>query len=113
VWGLQNTSLPHSLLLVCCTPLLLSFGSLLLCFPISLGEVLSSALGVLGVGLMAADGRRRGEKKDAVTWYGDVLSLGAAAAIIGYMLVGHKLRQWMPLFLYAFPVTLTAAVAGA
>lgn len=48
--------------------------------------------------------------EDATIRYGDVLSLGAAAAIIGYMLVGHKLRQWMPLFLYALPVTFIAAV---
>ena len=123
VWGLQHTSLPHSLLLVCCTPLLLSFGSLVLCFPISRGEIGGSMLGALGVALMAADVRETttttastgiggggGGENDVVTWYGDVLSLGAAAAIIGYMLVGHKLRQWMPLFLYAFPVTFTAAV---
>mmetsp|Transcript_45309 Transcript_45309/g.72729 ORF Transcript_45309/g.72729 Transcript_45309/m.72729 type:complete len:320 (-) Transcript_45309:285-1244(-) len=109
VWGLQNTSLPHSLLLVCCTPLLLSFGSLALCLQISAGEIASSVLGALGVALMAADvGQTWGD--DAVTWFGDVMSLGAAAAIIGYMLIGHQLRQWMPLFLYVFPVTLTAAV---
>lgn len=49
-------------------------------------------------------------KEEVATWYGDVMSLGAAAAIIGYMVIGHTLRQWMPLFLYALPVTLTAAL---
>jgi hypothetical protein len=44
-----------------------------------------------------------------VTWQGDVLSLGAAVAIIGYMHIGAELRQTMPLFLYAFPVTATSA----
>lgn len=81
VWGLQNTSLPHSLLLVCCTPLLLSFGSLLLCLPISPGEVAGSVLGASGVALMAFDvtaaaadakagggGGGGGGGKDAVTW---------------------------------------------
>jgi len=106
VWGLQNTSMPHSLLLVCSTPLLLSLGSLLMCFPTSLGEIGSSILGVLGVWLMAADV----SAKNDVTWYGDLMSLGAAFFFIGYMLVGHQLRQWMPLFLYAFPVTFTSAV---
>ena len=111
VWGLQNTSLAHSLLLVCCTPLLLSLGSLVLCIPVSTAEIGSSVLGAAGVGVMTADvGAVVKGQDDAVTWYGDVLSLGAAAAIVGYMLVGHRLRQWMPLFLYAFPVTFTAAV---
>lgn len=55
VWGLQSTSLPHSLLLVCCTPLLLSFGSILLGLAISRGEVAGAALGAIGVGIMAAD----------------------------------------------------------
>ena len=44
-----------------------------------------------------------------MTWQGDVLSLGAAVAIIGYMHIGSELRKTMPLFLYAFPVTATSA----
>lgn len=34
---------------------------------------------------------------------GDLAALCASLAIIVYLLVGRSLRQWMPLFVYAFP----------
>jgi drug/metabolite transporter (DMT)-like permease len=108
VAGLQSTSLSHSLLLVTCTPLFLAFGAFALGFPTSRGELLGAALGVAGVALVAFD-TRRASNLERVTWQGDVLSLGAAVAIIGYMHIGAELRQTMPLFLYAFPVTATSA----
>ena len=108
VAGLQSTSLSHSLLLVSCTPLFLAFGALALGFAVSRGELAGAALGVAGVALVAFD-RRRATNLERVTWQGDVLSLGAAVAIIGYMHIGSELRKTMPLFLYAFPVTATSA----
>ena len=36
---------------------------------------------------------------------GDLMALTAAAAFVGYLSVGQKLRKWMPLFVYAAPVT--------
>lgn len=33
-----------------------------------------------------------------------------AAALVGYLAVGRTLRQWMPIFVYAFPVTALAAL---
>ena len=108
VAGLQSTSLSHSLLLVSCTPLFLAFGASALGFAVSRGELAGAALGVAGVALVAFD-RRRATNLERVTWQGDVLSLGAAVAIIGYMHIGSELRKTMPLFLYAFPVTATSA----
>ena len=108
VAGLQSTSLSHSLLLVSCTPLFLAFGASALGFAVSRGELAGAALGVAGVALVAFD-TRRASNLERVTWQGDVLSLGAAVAIIGYMHIGAELRQTMPLFLYAFPVTATSA----
>ena len=108
VAGLQSTSLSHSLLLVSCTPLFLAFGAFALGFAVSRGELAGAALGVAGVALVAFDARRA-SGLERVTWQGDVLSLGAAVAIIGYMHIGAELRQTMPLFLYAFPVTATSA----
>ena len=108
VAGLQSTSLSHSLLLVSCTPLFLAFGASALGFAVSRGELAGAALGVAGVALVAFD-RRRATNLERVTWQGDVLSLGAAVAIIGYMHIGAELRQTMPLFLYAFPVTAMSA----
>ena len=108
VAGLQSTSLSHSLLLVSCTPLFLAFGASALGFAVSRGELAGAALGVAGVALVAFD-RRRATNLERVTWQGDVLSLGAAVAIIGYMHIGAELRKTMPLFLYAFPVTAMSA----
>ena len=109
VAGLQSTSLSHSLLLVSCTPLFLAFGAFALGFAVSRGELAGAALGVAGVALVAFDARRA-SGLERVTWQGDVLSLGAAVAIIGYMHVGSELRKTMPLFLYAFPVTSVSAM---
>ena len=33
-----------------------------------------------------------------------------AIAVVGYLAIGRSLRGWMPLFLYAFPVTGIAAI---
>ena len=33
-----------------------------------------------------------------------------AVTIVGYLAIGRMVRGWMPLFLYAFPVTLISAV---
>lgn len=41
---------------------------------------------------------------------GDAASLAAAFAMIGYLLVGRRLRNWMPIFVYACPVTGSAAL---
>lgn len=51
-----------------------------------------------------------------VTIVGDLACIVASTAVIAYLSVGRHLRSWMPLFVYAFPVTgapqasLTAAV---
>jgi len=43
-----------------------------------------------------------------VTLVGDLVTLCAAVAIIGYFEVGQRLRAWMPIFLYACPATGTS-----
>lgn len=45
-----------------------------------------------------------------VTLLGDMLSLMGALTIIGYLHAGRILRAWMPIFLYALPVTGLAAI---
>ena len=40
-----------------------------------------------------------------VTLLGDLSALCGAISIIGYLEVGQRLRAWMPIFLYACPVT--------
>jgi drug/metabolite transporter (DMT)-like permease len=45
-----------------------------------------------------------------VTVIGDVFSLFGAISIIGYLHAGRYVRSWMPVFMYALPVTAVSAV---
>ena len=47
-----------------------------------------------------------------VTIEGDAVAFLGAVAIVVYLAVGRVMREWMPLFLYAFPVTFTSAVVS-
>eukprot|EP00887_Chlorella_sp_A99_P004149 scaffold23.g4149.t1 len=89
VWSVEHTSLTHSLLFVSATPLLLTL------------------VGLVGAVLLATAAARTDRQ---VTVAGDLAALCASLAIIVYLLVGRSLRQWMPLFVYTFPVTALAAV---
>lgn len=62
----------------------------------SVGEVLGTAIGVLGAALLAfgASGWGNGNR---VTLAGDMVSLFGAAMFVGYLNTGRRLRQWMPL----------------
>lgn len=113
-WSVDNTSLAHSLLLVWTTPLLLvgwmflrgraGFGG---ASPTT-GEALGAALGFSGVALLLGAGAERATEA-GVTLGGDAAALLGAAAIIPYLQGGAELRAWMPLFVYALPVTACAA----
>jgi drug/metabolite transporter (DMT)-like permease len=48
-----------------------------------------------------------------VTVQGDLMAVLGAATVWLYLEVGGSLRAWMPLFHYAFPVTLASALAAA
>lgn len=39
------------------------------------------------------------------TLAGDLSSFAGAAAYVGYLTIGRKLRAWMPVFIFTFPVT--------
>ncbi|MCH1480840.1 MAG: EamA family transporter, partial [Candidatus Poseidoniaceae archaeon] len=45
-----------------------------------------------------------------VTVWGDFLAFLGAVFVVGYIVSGRVLRKWMPIFLYAFPVTLIGAL---
>lgn len=49
VFGLDHTSLPHSLLFVTSTPILIAAGCVVLRLPITRGEVASAVVGFLGM----------------------------------------------------------------
>jgi drug/metabolite transporter (DMT)-like permease len=59
--------------------------------------------------VLLAWGSASGSAKAAGIW-GDLASFLAAVAFCGYITVGRDLRSWMPIFVYTFPVTFTAAL---
>ncbi|GLC33755.1 hypothetical protein PLESTM_000107800 [Pleodorina starrii] len=109
VWGLQHTSLTHSLLLVSATPLLLAALALTTGSRLSAGELGGTLLGLAGAVVLSVGASGGGEARVGLA--GDLASLLASAVMVGYLSVGRRLRQWMPIFVYAFPVTAAAALA--
>lgn len=61
VWGLQHTSLMHGLLLINATPLFMAGGTWLLRYPISSGELLGTAMGLLGVVMLCLGALSNGQ----------------------------------------------------
>jgi drug/metabolite transporter (DMT)-like permease len=108
VWGLEHTSLTHSLVFVSFTPVLLAAGQFALRHPVSKGELIGSAVALLGGIFMAGGASAR--KEQEVHAAGDLASLLAAFAMVGYLSIGRRLRHWMPTFVYAAPVTAVAAL---
>ncbi len=106
VWSLDHTSLTHSLLLVTAHPLVIVIGCICLSRPISAGQMRGALLGFAGVALTLLGVHSEG----SVTLIGDLAAFIGAVAIVGYLSAGRVLRPWMPLFIYAFPVTLIASL---
>ncbi len=106
ITSLQYTSVASSVVLVTTNPLFVGIASVLF-----LGERLSTSLflsiliAILG-GIIIAWGDW-GEGPSVL--YGDFLALGGAVMMTGYLLVGRRIRQKMPLHVY---VSLVYGVAG-
>lgn len=115
VASLDETSLTHSLLFVTAHPLIIVFGMLVLAkFATKYRtpnkkEILGACIGFLGAGLALVDqGSQQGGH--TVTIWGDFLAFLGAVFVVGYLISGRLLRKWMPIFVYAFPVTLIGAL---
>ena len=115
VASLDETSLTHSLLFVTAHPLIIVFGMLVLAkFATKYRtpnkkEILGACIGFLGAGLALVDqGSQQGGH--TVTIWGDFLAFLGAVFVVGYLISGRVLRKWMPIFVYAFPVTLIGAI---
>lgn len=106
VWSLDHTSLVHSLLFVTAHPLVM-----VALLPLWKQAVTPAHLGGVGFGMAGALLLvSQLEDDGAVTIAGDLAAFGGAVAVVGYLLIGRHLRsdREMPLFVYAFPVTLGA-----
>ena len=115
VASLDATSLTHSLLFVTAHPLIIIvgmgvFGTFIIGYRLpNRREVLGAVIGFSGAALTLLDqGHQQGGH--TVTLWGDALAFFGAVFVVGYIISGRVLREWMPIFLYAFPVTLLASI---
>lgn len=118
VASLQKTSIAHSLLFVSTTPILIAVvtaarhvraSSSISCSASVRAELGAAALGFVGAAMLAMD-RQNAQKGVSPSLSGDAAAFVGALAMVGYVLVGSELRQWLPLGLYATPVTGVGAV---
>lgn len=106
ITSLQYTSVASSVVLVTTNPVFVAIASVLL-----LGErfstilFLSILIAILGGIIIAWGDWTQGGS----VLYGDLLALGGAVMMTGYLLVGRRIRQKMPLHVY---VSLVYGVAG-
>ena len=105
VTSLDHTSLTHSLLFVTAHPLVILVGMFFFVRKPSQMEVIGGIAAFTGAGISLLDaGDVQGDQ--SVTFFGDQLAFFGAVFVVGYIVCGRILREWMPLFVYAFPVTL-------
>ena len=105
-WSLDNTSLTHSLLFVTAHPLVFVIGAAIIGRPLLKRQSFGALIAFVGAALSLLSITEQGE----VTLIGDLAAFAGAVAIVGYLTAGRELRSWMPLFVYAFPVTFIAAI---
>ena len=115
VASLDETSLTHSLLFVTAHPLIIIVGMVILArFFLSQRkptnkEIIGACIGFTGAILALLDqGHQQGDH--TVTLWGDFLAFMGAVFVVGYLVSGRVLRKWMPIFIYAFIVTLIGAI---
>ena len=115
VASLDETSLTHSLLFVTAHPLIIVVGMALVAKLMknyrspSKFEIIGACIGFTGAALALIDyGDQQGDR--TVTIWGDFLAFLGAMFVVGYIVSGRILRKWMPIFIYAFPVTLIGAL---
>ena len=106
VTSLDHTSLAHSLLFVTSHPIIIVAGIALFVRRPHRLETTGALLGLLGAAITLLDAKDSGE----VTLWGDFLAFVGALTVVGYIVAGRILREWMPVFVYAVPVTLLGAI---
>ena len=105
VTSLDYTSLTHSLLFVTAHPLVILVGMFFFVRKPNRLELVGGIAAFTGAAISMLDaGDVQGDR--SVTLFGDQLAFFGAVFVVGYIVCGRVLREWMPLFLYAFPVTL-------
>ena len=106
VTSLDHTSLAHSLLFVTSHPIIIVIGTAIFVRKPHSLETAGALVGLVGAGITLLDAKDSGD----VTIWGDFLAFAGAITVVGYIVAGRILREWMPVFVYAVPVTLLGAI---
>ena len=106
VTSLDHTSLAHSLLFVTSHPIIIVIGTALLVRRPHKLETIGALIGLFGAAITLLDAKNDGN----VTLWGDMLAFAGAVTVVGYIVAGRILREWMPVFVYAVPVTFIGGV---
>ncbi len=104
--SLDHTSIAHSLLFVTSHPIIIVVGTAILIRRPHILETSGALVGLIGAAITLLDAKNSGE----VTLFGDLLAFAGAVTVVGYIVAGRILRKWMPVFVYALPVTLIGAL---
>ena len=106
VTSLDHTSLAHSLLFVTSHPIIIVIGTAILVRKPHKLETTGALIGLVGAAITLLDAKNDGD----VTLWGDMLAFLGAVTVVGYIVAGRILREWMPVFVYAVPVTLIGGI---
>jgi len=106
VTSLDHTSLAHSLLFVTSHPIIIVIGTAIFVRKPHSLETAGALVGLIGAGITLLDAKDSGD----VTLWGDFLAFTGAITVVGYIVAGRILREWMPVFVYAVPVTLLGGI---
>ncbi len=106
VTSIDHTSLAHSLLFVTSHPIIILIGTAIFVRKPHKVETAGAIIGLFGAGITLLDAKNSAE----VTLWGDFLAFIGAVTVVGYIVAGRVLREWMPVFIYAVPVTLLGAI---
>ena len=106
VTSLDHTSLAHSLLFVTSHPIIIVIGTAILVRKPHKLETTGALIGLVGAAITLLDAKNDGD----VTLWGDMLAFLGAVTVVGYIVAGRLLREWMPVFVYAVPVTLIGGI---
>ena len=106
ITSLDHTSLAHSLLFVTSHPIIIVIGTAIFVRKPRKLETIGALVGLIGASITLLDAKNSGD----VTLWGDFLAFAGAITVVGYIVAGRILREWMPVFVYAVPVTLLAGL---
>ena len=106
VTSLDHTSLAHSLLFVTSHPIIIVIGTAIFVRKPHSLETAGALVGLVGAVITLLDANDSGD----VTLWGDFLAFAGAITVVGYIVAGRILREWMPVFVYAVPVTLLGGI---